>query len=264
MKGFAVVLRFSQLASVAGVGMMLLVACAPPASQSSGAQTSQVSPQTDERDSAGSDSQSEPSRQSPPPGDSAELDALWLGCQAGDFVACDDLYLESPAGSSYESFGDTCGYRNDPSGYCEDLYGGVSGAADFGRYGSDSYLDRLWDECDLGDFVSCDDLYLESPAGTAYEQFGDTCGNRNDPSGYCEDIYGGSSSSAVYGDYGSDPYLDRLWDECAAGDFVSCDDLYDESPVGSDYEYFGDTCGYRNDPSDYCESLYWRGWLEIV
>lgn len=30
-----------------------------------------------------------------------------------------------------------------------------------------------------------------------------------------------------------------------------------ESPVGSEYEYFGDTCGYRNDPSDYCEALYW-------
>ena len=257
MKGFAVVLRFSHLASLAAVGLLLLVACAPSAEQNSVNRTDEVSLETSERDGGEADRQSQPSTVSPPPGDSVELDSLWLGCQDGDFVACDDLYLESPAGSSYESFGDTCGNRNEPSGYCEDLYGGASETAGYGEFGSDSYLDQLWDECALGDFVSCDDLYLESPAESEYEQFGDTCGGRNDPSGYCEDLYGGSSSSAVYGEYGSDSYLDRLWDECSAGDFISCDDLYDESPVGSEYEYFGDTCGYRNDPSDYCEALYW-------
>ena len=61
-----------------------------------------------------------------PPGDSVQLDALWDACSDGDFVACDDLFLESPGGSEYEDFGDTCGGRNDPSGYCEDLYGGSS------------------------------------------------------------------------------------------------------------------------------------------
>ena len=41
--------------------------------------------------------------------------------------------------------------------------------------------------------------------------------------------------------------LDRLAEECDAGDFESCDDLYRESPLGSDYEYFGGTCGGRVD-----------------
>jgi hypothetical protein len=34
-------------------------------------------------------------------------------------------------------------------------------------------------------------------------------------------------------------------DACEAGDMEACDDLYWESPVGSDDERFGDTCGGR-------------------
>lgn len=45
--------------------------------------------------------------------------------------------------------------------------------------------------------------------------------------------------------YGDDETLDRLWDDCAAGDGQACDDLYFESPVDSEYEQFGDTCGNR-------------------
>lgn len=45
--------------------------------------------------------------------------------------------------------------------------------------------------------------------------------------------------------YGDDPYLDRLQDACAAGDGGACDDLYSESPFGSDYEDFGEDCGDR-------------------
>lgn len=45
--------------------------------------------------------------------------------------------------------------------------------------------------------------------------------------------------------YGEDAELDRLWDACAEGSAVACDDLYSESPLGSEYEEFGDTCGGR-------------------
>jgi hypothetical protein len=38
--------------------------------------------------------------------------------------------------------------------------------------------------------------------------------------------------------YGDDPYFDRLWDECEAGDSDACDELYWESPIGSDYEQY--------------------------
>ncbi|WP_152188715.1 hypothetical protein [Georgenia satyanarayanai] len=56
--------------------------------------------------------------------------------------------------------------------------------------------------------------------------------------------------------YGEDAELDRLWDACAAGDALACDDLYLESPVGSEYEEYGDTCGDRFPPG---ELLWCRG-----
>lgn len=39
--------------------------------------------------------------------------------------------------------------------------------------------------------------------------------------------------------------LDTLTNECYDGDGLSCDVLYQVSPVGSDYEAFGATCGAR-------------------
>lgn len=45
--------------------------------------------------------------------------------------------------------------------------------------------------------------------------------------------------------YGDDPELDALWDKCEDGDGEACDDLYFNSPFGSEYEEFGDTCGGR-------------------
>ncbi|HZJ04732.1 MAG TPA: trypsin-like peptidase domain-containing protein [Nocardioidaceae bacterium] len=59
----------------------------------------------------------------------------------------------------------------------------------------------------------------------------------------------GSVSPASYGD---DPLLDHLWDKCADGDMASCDQLYQLSPFGSEYERFGSTCGDRNPPTGYC------------
>ena len=55
--------------------------------------------------------------------------------------------------------------------------------------GDDPMLDRLWDQCELGDFEACDDLWYLAPPGSGYEEFGDTCGQRNAPSGWCADIY---------------------------------------------------------------------------
>jgi len=135
-----------------------------------------------------------------------------------------------------------------------------------GTYGSSAYLDSLWDGCEEGDFESCDALFMDSPSDSEYEEFGDTCGYRNEPAGYCVDLYlssGGSNSdsssgsgSSSYGTYGSDSYLDSLWVSCSNADFDACDTLFMDSPSDSEYEYFGDTCGYRNEPSGYCVDLY--------
>lgn len=54
--------------------------------------------------------------------------------------------------------------------------------------------------------------------------------------------------------YGHDAVLDRLWDRCDAGDGEACDRLFEQSPVGSEYEEFGLTCGNRDLVLD-CEEL---------
>jgi hypothetical protein len=48
-----------------------------------------------------------------------------------------------------------------------------------------------------------------------------------------------------FADLGDDPQLDALAEECFDGDPSSCDDLYRDSDVGSDYEEYGGTCGGR-------------------
>jgi hypothetical protein len=45
--------------------------------------------------------------------------------------------------------------------------------------------------------------------------------------------------------HGSDPALDALWDQCAAGSGLACDQLFDQAPVRSEYEDFAGTCGFR-------------------
>lgn len=44
---------------------------------------------------------------------------------------------------------------------------------------------------------------------------------------------------------GDDPALDALYRSCGAGDGAACDRLFDEAPLGSEYERFGSTCGDR-------------------
>ena len=53
------------------------------------------------------------------------------------------------------------------------------------------------------------------------------------------------SISSSPSNYGDDDDLDVLWDDCADGDYGSCEDLYYESDVGTQYEDFGWTCGDR-------------------
>ena len=72
------------------------------------------------------------------------------------------------------------------------------------------------------------------------------CGLSQPPQGNddCEgDTTCGQPTTVTGGAYGDDPFLDALHDDCAAGDMQACDDLYWQSPIGSQYEAFGDTCG---------------------
>ena len=182
-------------------------------------------------------------------GDDADLDALWDLCEFGDGAACDELYFISPVGSEYENFGNTCGYRFAPDEvYCADELGGTDTAM---FYGDDPYLDGLWDSCAAGDMVACDDLYWGSPIDSDYEDYGSTCGGLESPT------FGGCSTSEPMF-YGEDDYFDGLYDSCGAGDMVACDDLFWQSPIDSEYEYFGSLCGFAATEEQFggCETLF--------
>lgn len=53
--------------------------------------------------------------------------------------------------------------------------------------------------------------------------------------------------------FGDNPELDRLWTACEEGDGNACDQLFEQSPLGSDYEDFGVSCGNRPDILDCAE-----------
>jgi len=60
---------------------------------------------------------------------------------------------------------------------------------------------------------------------------------------------------------GDDAVLDVLAQACYAGDMQSCDDLFDQSDAGSDYETYGDTCAGRQPPGTfiYCTDTFPQG-----
>ena len=123
-----------------------------------------------------------------------------------------------------------------------DVIGSVD--PDVDTRGDDAALDALWDSCAAGSGQACDDLFFQAPLGSEYERFGTTCGDRFTVVGqFCASEL--DSADPGVDTRGDDAALDALWDSCAAGDGQACDDLYFESPLGSDYERFGDTCGDR-------------------
>ena len=54
------------------------------------------------------------------------------------------------------------------------------------------------------------------------------------------------------GDLGTDPTLDSLVTACENEDWAACDQLFNDAPLGSEYEEFGDTCGNRTSGGTYC------------
>ncbi len=133
-------------------------------------------------------------------GDDAALDALWDSCDDGDMMKCDKLFFDAEFGTIYEQFGDTCGRTRFDGGLCTDEPGDTTEPAPADcdnvvgpcEYGDDDELDALWDACEAGDGEACDDLFLDAPSGTRYEDFGNSCGDRGvEPS--CADVYSISS-----------------------------------------------------------------------
>ncbi|MGH9274192.1 MAG: hypothetical protein ACRDZU_06045, partial [Acidimicrobiales bacterium] len=125
-----------------------------------------------------------------------------------------------------------------------------------GTYGSDPELDALYDACEDGDYQACDDLYLDSPSGSEYEEFADTCGERNDPAGYCVDIYEDDGGNLPTGGdlpagfeqqladiYESSLGLSQEQAECLAGklaDAVSSGSLSEEEAFSEVFDFLSD------------------------
>jgi len=61
------------------------------------------------------------------------------------------------------------------------------------------------------------------------------------------------------GNYGDDPYLDSLYDQCADGDDWACQLLWEESPIDSEYESFALTCGGRDCEIETPNTVPWGG-----
>lgn len=119
-------------------------------------------------------------------------------------------------------------------------------------YGDDPELDALWDACAGGSAEACDDLWGQAPVDSEYEEFGFSCGGVV-PEGeveICSEVLGSSSDTGESFTFGDDAALDALWQACSAGDGQACDDLYWDSPIDSEYEAFGNTCGYRFPEAD--------------
>ena len=93
---------------------------------------------------------------------------------SGDFAAIEDMLLtDTDLMMSMFAIFDTC----DIDMTALDG-GGFDGTSDADTYGDDPELDLLWDACETGDGDACDDLYLQTPIGSEYEEFGYTCGRR--------------------------------------------------------------------------------------
>ncbi len=176
-------------------------------------------------------------------GSNAELDWLWDECAAGDLGVCDELWIRSPYGSEYEHFGSTCGETT------EKRYGDCEGLG-YTDYGDDAYRDELWDECELGNSRACDDLFEIAVEDSQYATHGDTCGGTVEANGVADCI------NPDHDAYGSDPYLDQLWDACEAGDRDACRDLHNSSGWGTEYSVFGQTCGGVYDEDDYMNACW--------
>jgi len=177
-------------------------------------------------------------------GDNAVLDALWDACADEDWAACDDLYRQATRDTAYWNFGDTCGgaWDANTTDWCVDaMTGGATGDDEFDDSGI-TEAQRIWFEalasaCGAGDWDACDFLYMQTPVGSSYEHFGNTCGGAGDGTFWC-DLEFGDGVDPDRMTRGSDPGFDALWIACEGGLVEACDLLYWESPADSEYEAF--------------------------
>ena len=132
-------------------------------------------------------------------------------------------------------------------------------------YGTNIIGDYLWDLCSDEIFWACDSLFdldLYLPVGGEYTSFGATCGDQVEIDIYCVEYF--ETSFPI--NYGEDPNLDALYDECSRGNGDSCDVLYFSSQGASEkdeYFQFAATCGNTEEFDSVWCGLYVPELLEL-
>ncbi|WP_436694845.1 hypothetical protein [Geodermatophilus sp. CPCC 205506] len=217
-KLIALVIAAVVVLAAVGVGLFLLLGGDddPTTARETTAATSSAAPSTSPSPSPSASSTSaSPSDEGDevpagqPPGalgDDPVLDGLADACFEADWAACDTLYFDSEIGSEYESYGETCGGRNEPvAGGCQERY--APGQGDAGAIPADlppatpaptgigdTDVQAVADGCEQGIVAYCDILRLaaleDDPALAPYADYGLTCGGRNEPTETtCVELY---------------------------------------------------------------------------
>lgn len=129
--------------------------------------------------------------------------------------------------------------------------------------------------CFEGDMDACDELFSITDVDSDLEAYSQTCGGRIeqvDGAPGCADRFGGGADveagdPQAPGNLSDDPELadssageiaqfESLADDCFEGDLAACDNLFFQTPLGSDFEAYGTTCGGRleDEVSGGCET----------
>lgn len=111
---------------------------------------------------------------------------------------------------------------------------------------TDLIIDALRVECEAGDMSACDVLFLSAPARSVHADFGETCGGRNSPGGWCVNLHE------------MEVDLDELRDLCTGGNAFACDLLFLYAPIDSPDRATGSSCGGRGRSAPSCVLDYWR------
>ncbi len=114
----------------------------------------------------------------------------------------DDEFSDDPTSDASSSSEFSDDFSDDFSEHFSDDFSDDSSEGDFGlgaapqdaiaEYGSDPALDALADACYASIYASCDTLYSESPSGSGYEAYGDTCAGLQDlnTTRFCVEVFG--------------------------------------------------------------------------
>ena len=125
-----------------------------------------------------------------------------------------------------------------------DKYEVAIGATGAMHYGDDEHLDLLYDGCESGDMRLCDILFWNAAPDSDYYNLTYECAGHT-PATETSCSPEGEVDMATMLAPPDSLYPQQLSDECIAGDMAACDLLFYITPLDSDFNDTGYTCGNR-------------------